>query len=124
MLEPQRLPGLRADLRIAEPGDIEVSALSRRNAQQVNSGSRKSAGAGYRSTSRTTLPAPGHRIPRTLKYLSGLVFRSDAAAGRYVVSVPTSRDTGRVLDLFAGSVGVTGQADVPVPLVLLPSRPP
>jgi hypothetical protein len=48
----------------------------------------KSAGAAYRSTSRTTLPAPGHRIPRTLKYLSGLVFRSDAAAGRYVVSVP------------------------------------
>ena len=69
-------------------GDIGASALSGRNAPQVNSGSMKSAGAGYRSTSRTTLPAPGHRIPRTLKYLSGLVFRSDAAAGRYVVSVP------------------------------------
>ena len=80
LLERQRRPGLRADLRIAEPGDIEVSTLSCRSAQQVDSRSMKSAGAGYRSTSRTTLPAPGHRIPRTSKYVSGLVFRSDAAA--------------------------------------------
>ena len=88
LLEPQRLRGLRADLRISEPGDIEASALSRRNAQQVNSGSMKSAGAAYRSTSRTTLPAPGHRIPRTLKYVSGLVFGTVVAAGHPAALIP------------------------------------
>ena len=84
LLKRQRLPGLRADLRIAarDSGTLEQAHCLAENAPQVNSGSMKSAGAGYRSTSRTTLPAPGHRIPPTLKYVSGLVFRSDAAAGR------------------------------------------
>ena len=56
----------------------------------MNSGSMKSAGAGYRSTSKTTLPAPGHRIPPTLKYVSGLVFGTAGAAGHPAALIPAN----------------------------------
>src|SRR5580658_8261232 len=78
---PAQAASRSADRRTRDSGTLEQAHCLPGNAPQVNSGSMKSAGAGYRSTSRTTLPAPGHRIPPTWKYVSGLVFGTAGAAG-------------------------------------------
>ncbi len=92
MLKRQRLPGLRADLRIAEPG-IRGHRSKRTVWQERSAGEQRVDEIRWRWVPEYQQNNPActrSQNPPTLKYVSGLVFGTAGAAGHPAALIPAN----------------------------------